>query len=197
MNNNSFILSIGIKPILITVVLVLLSYLFICNTFSFLLLLLALFFIYSYRNSSRHIFANKEHLLAPVDSKVIAIDYQDTKVDIYCQINPTGLKKVFAPIDGLLEVKKYFKGANLDPLSYKGKLLNTQIEYKLESVDLKIISGKCSMGIEALKESKDIKQGDTIALCDSGIVVISLERTQDINVQLNENIVAGQTKLYK
>jgi len=202
MNNSlSFISKRGIKPILVLTVLTIISILF-CDFLGDLFVILTLFSIYVFRDTKRYIYENKESILSPVDGKIIAIDTIDDAIKIYCKVSLLDNHRVRAPFSGELIVEKYHKGLNLDPNTFKSKLLNEQIVYKFISDDkkvnlqLKLLSGFCNIGIEK-NENRTISQGDAITFFIDGIAIITVKKEIKLLVNMGDKLSSGQSILCK
>jgi phosphatidylserine decarboxylase len=196
MKNNGFILTAGLKPVVISGLGALFSYLFICTTLGVILTLTALYFIYSFRNTSRHIYTNKEHILSPVDGKIEAIDYKDNQVEIYCKIDPMGLKTVKSPVNGDIIFKTLKHGLNLSPWSYKGDMLNTQALIEMENINIRFIAGLCNFSL-MITDQIEVSQGDDILIANDGVVKITLKKYNDFHLNIGDKVTAGQTILAK
>lgn len=199
MKNKGFFIADGAKVVLSSAALTLVLFL-ICNTLGVLAAAITLFLGYIFRNDSRYIFANSRNILSPVDAVVSAIDADDKEYKIYCKVSLLGSRKVLAPIEGKLDIKRVQRGLNLDPNSFKASLLNEQVqielsnEVNLKKVGLKLIAGKYSNAVD-ITSNEDISQGEAIATLVDGIVVVTLPKDETLNIKIGEKLKAGQTNL--
>lgn len=200
MNNNTMILQQGYINILIGAIASIVLLILDCEMLGSIAILVTLFLVFVYRNPSRHIYSNSRHILSPIDGKVEAIDITDNETKLYCKVGVCDVHNVKAPISGKMKVSSEQKGLNLDPKSYKGNILNSQVS--LEFIDkkenkhlcMKMISGKCNKEI-SLVEKKKVEQGENISVLTDGIVVISFLNNEKIDVNIGEKLTAGQSVL--
>jgi phosphatidylserine decarboxylase len=196
MKLNSLILKEGFKNIAIVFTIAFFLKLFISDCLGVITLLIGIFLLFVYRDTSRHIFKNTQSVLAPVDSKIIAIDKVNGKMKIYCKVNLLDNHILRAPIDADMKVKKYRHGLNLNPNSYKASLYNEQVVLKFDDMKVKLISGLYNNKIKRIHD-KTISQGDKVTLFIDGIVVITLKDEFDLLVKIGDNLTSGQTILFK
>lgn len=199
MKNNGFFIASGGKVVAIAAAITLVLFM-ICDTLGILAAALTLFSAYVFRNDSRHIFANTQNILSPVDGVVNAIDKDENGHIVYCKVSILGSHKVLAPIEGKFNIKRSQKGLNLDPNSFKASLLNEQAELNIsneelsKNIDIKLISGKCNTPMQ-INSNEIVSQGEAIATLVDGIVVIRLGNDVKLNVKIGEDLKAGQTNL--
>lgn len=200
MNNNTMILQQGYKNILIAAIVSIVMLVLDCEFLGSVAILATLFLLFVYRNPNRHIYVNTEHLLAPVDGIVEAIDKSNDEVKIYCKVRMYDVHNVKAPISGELKLIKEQKGLNLNPNSYKGSILNEQLVCQFEknvkekniTLKLQLIGGFCNSKIELI-EKNNIEQGENISVFTDGIAILTLQNNEELNISIGDKIVAGQT----
>ena len=196
MTNSDLILKQGYKPIIISLVIVLLLQLFISSFLSNIVLVITLFLVFIYRNPSRHIFENSKSVLAPIDGKVMSIDYVNGKQKIYCKVSLCNTHILRAPQSGNIKVKKYQHGLNLNPNSYKANVLNEQITLKFNHIKLKLISGICNTNIIEI-EDKTVCQGEDMGIFLDGIVEMTIKDDYKLLVKIGDKLTSGQTIIFK
>jgi len=193
-NSSSIVLESGYKYIAISFVSSLFSFIFICNTLGALLLALTIFIGYIYRNPSKHIYTNSEHILSPINGKVEAIDHTKYTTKIYCKVNLCDTHLVRAPKDGKIDISKIKHGLNLNPYSYKGTLLNEQFEINYDDMKIKFIAGVCNL-TSKVTQKKEMTQGEPIAVFTEGIVVITRVKNENFQLKIGDKLAAGETKI--
>jgi len=195
MKNNGIILTQGYKKIAIVstlaMVLVILDFNFLAN----LLFAISLFLIFIYRNPSKAICScQKDVILSPVDGVVTAIDNINGEYKVYIKVNLCNYHIVKAPINSSLEIVNHQFGENLNPNSYKGKLLNEQVKFKFNGFTLELISGICNSTIEFTKE-KLVRQGDSIAIFLDGIAIITLKNDKELSLKIGDKVHSAQSSI--
>lgn len=193
---NNMMFPEGYKPALISFILSLFSFIFICNTLSLIFLLLTLFIVYIYRDADKYIFENENNVISPISGKVIAIDKNENKIDIYCEVRLCDSSEVRASSTGVVTNIAYKNGLNLQPMSKKGKLLNSQISFELNNVKFDFISGFFNTKIFS-NFKKEVKQGDILGLFINGVVKISIDSKYETSLKIGNKLVSGQTLIYR
>ncbi|MEA3497438.1 MAG: hypothetical protein U9R16_00130 [Campylobacterota bacterium] len=195
MNSNEVILAQGYKYIVSTLIVAIILSLLDFNILGTILFILTAFIAFTYRNPHRQVFANSNNVLSPIDGTVTAIDLKNGKQIIYCKVTPCDTAVVRAPIDSSLKIESYQNGLNLNPNSYKANLLNEQITFIFDNIKLKLISGLCNPKIKHT-DSKNIKQGDSIALFIDGLAIITIQENQNLLVKIGDKLKSAQTIIY-
>lgn len=195
MKKSSFILEEGYRKIAIVFIASIFLLLLISDCLGYLGLLIGLFLVYVYRNSYRHLFKNSQSVLAPIDSTIVAIDHLNDKCKIYCKVSLCNNHIFRAPSDGDVKVKKYKRGLNLNPNSYKASLYNEQTTLKFPDMKIKLVSGLFNHKMKRIKEN-NVLQGDPIAVFLDGMVVITISNEHDTMVNIGDKLTAGQTILF-
>ena len=193
---NNLILKEGYKNIGIVFVVAIFLEIFISDCLGSIGLLLGVFMLYIYRGTNRHLFLNTQSVLAPIDSKVVAIDKVNGKYKIYCKVGLLDNHILRAPISTYMKIKKYKRGLNLNVNSYKASLYNEQIVLKFDDIKLKLISGLCNNKIKRMYES-DVSQGDKISIFLDGMMVVSVPDTNDLLIKTGDKLISGQTILFQ
>jgi len=196
MKKNKLILPEGYKSITITFVIAVSLILFISDCLGYIGIVIGLVLLFIYRDSSRHIFKNTSSVLAPIDATVSAIDHENGKYKIYCKVGLCDNHILRAPIDAEVKVKKYRRGLNLNPNSYKASLYNEQTVLKFSDIKIKLISGLCNHKMKRVKEC-NVDQGDKISVFLDGLVVITVPENYDLTIKIGEKLTSGQSILFK
>ncbi|MGB5866523.1 MAG: phosphatidylserine decarboxylase [Arcobacteraceae bacterium] len=196
MMKNSLILKEGYKNIAIVFAIAIFLELFISDCLGSIGLLIGFFMLYIYRDSNRHVFTNTQSVLAPIDSTVTAIDKVNGKYKIYCKVGLLNNHILRAPIDASMKIKKYKHGLNLNPNSYKASLYNEQIVLKFDDIKVKLISGLCNSKIKRMYET-NVSQGDKLTVFLDGMVIITVQDTNELSIKVGDKLTAGQSILFK
>lgn len=196
MKKNKLILQEGYKSITITFVIAIALILFISDCLGYIGLLIGISMLYIYRDTYRHIFKNTQSVLAPIDGTITAIDTVNDKYKIYCKVSLCNNHILRAPTDADLKVKKYRRGLNLNPNSYKASLYNEQIVLKFDDIKIKLISGLCNHKMKRVKEG-NVSQGDKISVFLDGLVVITVPKDYDLMINIGDKLTSGQSILFK
>lgn len=192
MNNKSIILSQGLKPIIISLLIALFFKFVELDALGNIAIVISLFIVFMYRNPTRYIFENTKHILSPVDGKITAVDSFEDKTRIYCKVGLLDSHNIKAPVSGELKIKKVQKGLHLNPNSLMANSLNEQVVIKIGNVKLKLLSGFCNGSID-ITSSQKLEQGDNISVLTDGYVVMTLKHNEEINIKIGDKLVAGQT----
>jgi len=195
MKKNKLILKEGYKSIGIVFTVSVLLMLLISDCLGYIALGIAVFLLYVYRDTYRHIFKNTQSVLAPIDCTVTAIDNVNGKHKIYCKVGLLNNHIVRAPSDAEVKVKKFKRGLNLNPNSYKASLYNEQTVVKFPDLKMKLISGLCNHKMKRVKEST-VEQGDQIAVFLDGLVILTIAKENELMVKVGDKLISGQTILF-
>jgi len=196
MKKNKLILSEGYKTIAITFVISIVLMLFISDCLAYIGIVVGLALIFIYRDTYRHIFKNTQSVLAPIDATITAIDNVDGKYKIYCKVSLCNNHVLRAPIDADVKVKKFRRGLNLNPNSYKASLYNEQTVLKFSDIKIKLISGLCNHKMKRIKECT-VSQGDKISVFLDGLVIITVPQENELLINIGDKLTAGQSILFK
>jgi len=196
MKKNKLILSEGYKTIAITFVISIVLMLFISDCLAYIGIVVGLALIFIYRDTYRHIFKNTQSVLAPIDATITAIDNVNGKYKIYCKVSLCNNHVLRAPIDADVKVKKFRRGLNLNPNSYKASLYNEQTVLKFSDIKIKLISGLCNHKMKRIKECT-VSQGDKISVFLDGLVIITVPQENELLINIGDKLTAGQSILFK
>jgi len=195
MKKNKIILPEGYKKIAISFAIGVFFLLFISDCLGYIAITIGLVLLFIYRDTYKHIFKNTQSVLAPIDCTVTAIDNVNGKHKIYCKVSLCNNHVFRAPIDGDVKVKKYRRGLNLNPNSYKASLYNEQIVLKFSDIKMKLISGLCNHKMKRIKESS-VSQGDKISVFLDGLVIITVPKENELKINVGDKLTSGQSILF-
>ena len=202
MNGISFISKYGFKPIGIVLVLAFISYIADFELLENIFIVLTLFLIYVYRDTSRHIFENHQSMLSPVDGTVLAVDTVDDTYKLYVKVNLCNNHNLRAPFDGDMNILSLKHGVNLNPNTPKGQLLNEQTTLEFVANDngkttltMQLISGFFNPKIELKDTLEHTSQGEKIGFFVDGLAIIMTDKKP--LVTMGDKLKASQTILSK
>jgi len=196
MKKNKVILTEGYKNIIVIFAVSIFLSLFISDCLAYLGFALGVFALYVYRDNYRHIFSNTQSVLAPIDSTVTAIDSVDGKYKIYCKVSLFNNHILRAPISTNMKIKQHRRGLNLNTNSYKSSLYNEQIVLKFDDIKIRLISGLCNNKMKRINGS-EVTQGDKISVFLDGLVIITVDDKEELNIKIGDKLTSGQTILFK
>ena len=129
-------------------------------------------------------------VVSPVGGVVEAIDFIDDEVLVYIKVTLCKNFKAIAPQDSSMEVLHFQRGLNLDPNSYKAKLLNEQLELQFDDCKVKFISGMCNKSIDFIKKDS-VYRTEPLGVFFHGIVVVTLSKDKNIELSIGQKIAKG------
>lgn len=174
MNQNSLILKQGYKKIGIAFAISIFSFLFLCDSLGFLVLFIALFITYSYRNPIIGFIPKDEAIvLSPIEGKISAIDRGKHTYKVYIDVNLCNTHILRAPKTSKMSIKKLIHGINLCHNTYKAKKLNSRAKLKFDDISVKLLSGLCNTDLEFIEEKK-VLVGEEIGLFFHGSVMVEI-----------------------
>ena len=189
--NNQIIFKEGYFKIAIALAIAIFLNLFICDFLSYIAFLITALIVYIYRDPNRHIYRNSKSILSPVDGKIEVIDYIDGKQKIYIKVSLCDSHKVISPVSGQLEIKECKHGLNLNPNSYKAKILNEQSIIRIDDLEITFISGKCNTQINFIN-NKIVEQGEELGVFLDGVVILTLKDRKKLKLQSGDKIKYGE-----
>lgn len=194
MTNNSFILSSGFKPIIISFIIALFSYILISETLGNIVLIITLVIAYVFRNPERDIMRNDSEILSITDGRVDTIDIKDNTTDIYIDVSILDTHVLRAPFDGNMEVINAKHGLNLNPNSFKATLFNESLDLQFDDLKVNLLSGLCNTKPE-IHSASNLSKGDNIGTFINGVIKITFTNNEKIklNIEIGDKVKAGQT----
>lgn len=170
----------------------------------FLLLILQFF-----RNPKRHFPLNKEHILSPVDGKVVVIEevfekeyFKDKRLQVSVFMSPINVHVTRYPVGGKVTYSKYHPGKYLVAWHPKSSEENERTTVVVNSETFGDVLHRQIAGALAKRIVNYAKTGDTVEQAsDSGFIKfgsrvdIYLPLETKINVSLNQKVKGGITVL--
>lgn len=194
MLNNSFILNSGFKPIIISFIIALLSYMLISETLGNIVLIITLVIAYIFRNPERDIMRNDSEILSITDGRIDTIDIHNNSTNIYINVSILDTHVLRAPFDSNMEVVNHRHGINLNPNSFKATLFNETLDLKFDDLTVNLLSGVCNTPLD-LHSQANISKGDNIGTFINGIIKVTFTDNEKIklNIDIGDKVKAGQT----
>ena len=130
------------------------------------------------------------NITSPVNGVVVAIEPEKKIYKVYIKVDKSNYN-FFAPINGFVRIKEYQNGLSLEPLTYKGMVLNNSILFSIAELDIEVHSGMYSPKLELIE--KYVKKHEKIGIILDGLVILHLPYKP--RVELNMEIEAKETIL--
>jgi len=169
----------------------------------FLLILILQFF----RNPKRDVVINDNHIIAPVDGKVVVIEevfeseyFKDKRLQVSIFMSPINVHVTRYPLNGIVKFSKYHPGKYLVAWHPKASTENERTTIVIENpkfgeVLYRQIAGALARRIvNYATEGMQVIQGTDAGFIKFGSRVdLFLPIGTEINVKLNETAVGGKT----
>lgn len=189
--DTSIILKSKILKILIVLGVAFLFYVFHFQTLAFVLVLVAIFLGFVYRNPERYVYRNETQILSPVDGTVDAIDGNRIFVDM----SLCNCSVVRMPEDGMFTILEKHNGIAMSPFMPKAKLLNERVIVVFNKLRLEFLSGCFNDTYEFYNQGFDLSKGDRIGSFVNGLAILTLDESMEPCVKLGQKIKAAETTL--
>ena len=167
--------------------------------FSFLL---AMFFIYIYRNPERQMPTfEKGGIISPVDGRIIDIKEHENGADIVIDSSYYDVSVLRVPIGSVVNDICEQKGASLSRNSSKSDKLNENLSLRFEYTDKKFVdvTHKSALNFAGISydlfKSQKVVQGSRYGVMPKGITTISLPKESKLNVAIATEVKACETIL--
>lgn len=171
---------------------------------AFILLILILQF---FRNPKRYTVQNDDHVIAPVDGKVVVIEevfekeyFNDKRLQVSIFMSPINVHVTRYPISGKVAFSKYHKGKYLVAWHPKASEENERTTIVVQNetfgaVLYRQIAGALAKRIvNYAKEGKNAIQGNDAGFIKFGSRVdLFLPLNTKLNVKLNQKVKGGET----
>jgi phosphatidylserine decarboxylase len=196
----------------ITVALLLLADTFITTiwlqkTVEILVLLFLIIILQFFRNPARNVAINDNHIIAPVDGKVVVIEevfegeyFKDKRMQVSIFMSPLNVHVTRYPVNGLVKFSKYHPGKFLVAWHPKASEENERttivVENKVfgEILYRQIAGALAKRIVNYAEEGTQVVQGTDAGFIKFGSRVdLFLPLGTEINVKLNEKAVGGKT----
>jgi phosphatidylserine decarboxylase len=165
--------------------------------------LLALFFLWFFRDPERAIPGNPDLVVSPADGKVTAIadfhfnGHTRTRISIFLNVFNVHVNR--SPISGVIREVQYQKGKFGNAMGAASSEANEQnivtVEGDGHTVIFKQIAGLLARRIVFTKKAGDhVQRGERIGLIKfASRVDVILEQEAEVNVKLGDQVVGGLT----
>lgn len=172
-------------------------YIFNFSIVAFIFFLIALFFVFIYRNPERYISREDGEILSPVDGIVDAIDFVDDKYKILISKRLSDVSVLRMPEDGKYEIYFRRNGTNVNPYMPKARILNETICLRFKSFEITILNGLFGEKFDIVQNDSNFSKGDRIGSFVNGEVFLTLEKKFIPLVKIGEKLKAGETAICK
>lgn len=191
--DTSIILKSKILKILIILGVAFLLYVFHFYMLAFILVLVAIFLGFVYRNPERYVYRNEAQILCPIDGTVDAIDGNR----IFINMSLCNCSVVRMPEDGMFTILEKHNGIAMSPFMPKAKLLNERISVGFNKLKLEFFSGCFNDKYEFYNQGFELSKGDRIGSLVHGLAILTLDESMEPCVKLGQQIKAAETTLCK
>ena len=177
------------------------------KTVEILVLLFLIIILQFFRNPVRNVVINDNHIIAPVDGKVVVIEevfegeyFKDQRMQVSIFMSPINVHVTRYPVNGLVKFSKYHPGKFLVAWHPKASEENERttivVENKVfgEILYRQIAGALAKRIVNYAKEGTQVVQGTDAGFIKFGSRVdLFLPLGTEINVKLNEKAVGGKT----
>jgi phosphatidylserine decarboxylase len=183
------------------------STLWLQKTIEIVVLLLLIIVLQFFRNPDRTVAINDNHIIAPVDGKVVVIEevfegeyFKDKRMQVSIFMSPINVHVTRYPVNGLVKFSKYHPGKFLVAWHPKASEENERttivVENKVfgEILYRQIAGALAKRIINYAEEGTQVVQGTDAGFINFGSRVdLFLPLGTEISVKLNEKAVGGKT----
>jgi phosphatidylserine decarboxylase len=183
------------------------STLWLQKTIEIVVLLLLIIVLQFFRNPDRTVAINDNHIIAPVDGKVVVIEevfegeyFKDKRMQVSIFMSPINVHVTRYPVNGLVKFSKYHPGKFLVAWHPKASEENERttivVENKVfgEILYRQIAGALAKRIINYAEEGTQVVQGTDAGFIKFGSRVdLFLPLGTEISVKLNEKAVGGKT----
>jgi phosphatidylserine decarboxylase len=177
------------------------------KTVEILVLLFLIIILQFFRNPVRNVAINDNHIIAPVDGKVVVIEevfegeyFKDKRMQVSIFMSPINVHVTRYPVNGLVKFSKYHPGKFLVAWHPKASEENERttivVENKVfgEILYRQIAGALAKRIVNYAKEGTKVVQGTDAGFIKFGSRVdLFLPLGTEINVKLNQKAVGGKT----
>jgi phosphatidylserine decarboxylase len=177
------------------------------KTVEILVLLFLIIILQFFRNPVRNVVINDNHIIAPVDGKVVVIEevfegeyFKDKRMQVSIFMSPINVHVTRYPVNGLVKFSKYHPGKFLVAWHPKASEENERttivVENKVfgEILYRQIAGALAKRIVNYAEEGTQVVQGTDAGFIKFGSRVdLFLPLGTEINVKLNEKAVGGKT----
>jgi phosphatidylserine decarboxylase len=177
------------------------------KTVEILVLLFLIIILQFFRNPVRNVAINDNHIIAPVDGKVVVIEevfegeyFKDKRMQVSIFMSPINVHVTRYPVNGLVKFSKYHPGKFLVAWHPKASEENERttivVENKVfgEILYRQIAGALAKRIVNYAEEGTQVVQGTDAGFIKFGSRVdLFLPLGTEINVKLNQKAVGGKT----
>jgi phosphatidylserine decarboxylase len=177
------------------------------KTIEILVFLFLIIILQFFRNPVRNVEINDNHIIAPVDGKVVVIEevfegeyFKDKRIQVSIFMSPINVHVTRYPVNGLVKFSKYHPGKFLVAWHPKASEENERttivVENKVfgEILYRQIAGALAKRIVNYAKEGTKVVQGTDAGFIKFGSRVdLFLPLGTEINVKLNQKAVGGKT----
>jgi phosphatidylserine decarboxylase len=177
------------------------------KTVEILVLLFLIIILQFFRNPVRNVAINDNHIIAPVDGKVVVIEevfegeyFKDKRMQVSIFMSPINVHVTRYPVNGLVKFSKYHPGKFLVAWHPKASEENERttivVENKVfgEILYRQIAGALAKRIVNYAEEGTQVVQGTDAGFIKFGSRVdLFLPLGTEINVKLNDKAVGGKT----
>ncbi|AXH11570.1 phosphatidylserine decarboxylase [Halarcobacter bivalviorum] len=163
-----------------------------CEFLSFIFFVLTIWFALIYRNKRLEKDYDISDILAPISGKVSTIDKRDNKIQIIIDVSLCDNHILRAPKNGNF-ILIHQKGLNTLLDSLKAKKLNEKATIKYSDMNIELISSLYGTDISIF--SNEALMGDKLGVFLHGQVIVELDNSQEILVNIGNKVESGKTVL--
>jgi len=161
-----------------------------CEFLSFVFFALTLWFIFIYRTKKIKKDYDISDILSPVSGHISSIDKKVDKTLVHIDVSLWDGHLVRAPKNGNFIVK-YQKGVHTLLDSLKAKKLNEKVILQYSDMRIELISSLYNTDINI--DSFEALMGDKISVFLHGQVIIELDKSKELLVNLGNKVYSGKT----
>ena len=179
------------------IALALLSFYFGLPVLALVLLVVAGFVVFFFRDPNREIPDQPDCILSPADGKVVRVRREDggTRVSIFLSIFNVHVSR--APVDGRIEQSEHRNGKFLFAFDDRASIENEQHLFRIGDISFALIAGLVARRIVPWKKQGEVvRRGDRIALIRFGSRVdLLVPEDGEVAVSEGDRVRAGSSIL--
>ena len=170
-------------------------------------LILLVLVLQFFRNPKRHTHVNENHIIAPVDGKVVVIEevfekefFKDKRLQVSIFMSPINVHVTRYAMSGLVKFSKYHPGKYLVAWHPKASEENERTTIVLENSSFgqilyrQIAGALAKRIVNYAKEGTKVKQGRDAGFIKFGSRVdLFLPLDTKLNIRLNQKVKGGET----
>jgi len=187
---NKIIAKEGYKSVFSFLILTIFFVIIDCDFLSFIFFALILWFAFIYRNNRFIKNYDEIDIVSPVSGKVSAIDIKDNRKLIYIDVSLLNNHILRSPKSGEFKVETT-RGVYTFLDSLKAKKLNEKTMIQYDDMKIELI---CSLFCNRVEISQtNAFKGDKLAVFLHGQIVLELDNSKDLLVNIGSQLQSGRT----